>query len=1185
MSDSTASSLLLVLGMHRSGTSALTGVLHDCGARIATNLIADQPEINRQGFWEDREVVEINDAVLEGCGLRWFDWRAVPQQTMQGLAAGPVGMRACTHLETQYSNQAVSVCKDPRFSRTLPFWQACLSKTDLHCHFLLCVRHPSEVAASLRARDGLPLEYGHLLWLVYNLDALRALDAESAQRVSYADLFDAPLGTLQNLIDQTGLNHLLAVDQAAIAKRVDSTLRHHQTNDEALALPALQDATSELYNALLNTHRPKWGAACDNATTLLHGNATTWRLLGSLANESMAASVRLVDIGDRHSQALEVIMRKDQEISNLAAEHEHAQATVRERDEQLRKEIAWREQLERELKKHMAASKEIVKIGRLHSQALEVIEQRDREISGLTAEHEHAEAVVRERDEQLVKEIAWREHLERELVNHQEQIDEIGIELNRARLEIADARSRQSEAMVATPLIDVVVPVYRDFVQTRRCIESVLGSSCQTPYELVLVWDCGPDEALLQYLRTVQERPRVILLENPDNLGFVASVNHGMQLHDERDVLILNSDTEVANDWLDRIVATANSDPCIATVTPFSNNAEICSFPTLCASNTLPVGFDTAAVDRVFSDSVDAAAIDIPTGVGFCMLIRRSAINALGGFDELLFQRGYGEENDFCRRADAAGMRNVLTTNVYVYHEGAVSFGAERQQLVDNAMRVLDRKFPDYHRLVHRHIANDPALAYRVQAGLGLLKARGLPIVLVITHNLGGGTDRYVDELQRSQQGKVQFLQVRPREHYLLEISLPQDSLQLYFDIRVQREALIEFCHAIGVARIHVQHLMGLEATMLDLLRELSLPYDLTLHDYYLINGDPTLTDEDGSFCADPMSRDANCARRYPVPIGKTADDWREISGQLLRGAERVIAASHYVADLYAHYFPGLEFTFAWHPDFEAEAPYPAPRLPQETEPKRWRVVVIGALSLEKGALVMERVAIEARKLSCPLEFHMLGYAFRPLHDAVITHGPYAEEELDAKLKDIDAHCVWFPCQWPETYSYTLSASLRNALPIIAPDFGAFSERLHGRALTRLVAATVRTEDWLAELQHFVSALWVRQERPIAQSTCSGAGSWPDQRRIDFYASGYSDPIHAVRPVTLPQLDYIRRQLAPRGSLRQEHGWRERFLLLLFHLRTLPVLRTFSRIIPESLQRALKRRLSSRPVHEIAKRE
>ena len=102
-----------------------------------------------------------------------------------------------------------------------------------------------------------------------------------------------------------------------------------------------------------------------------------------------------------------------------------------------------------------------------------------------------------------------------------------------------------------------------------------------------------------------------------------------------------------------------------------------------------------------------------PTAVGFCMYIRRACLDRLGLFDAQRFGRGYGEENDFSLRASNAGWRNVLAGDVFVFHEGSVSFSAERSALTENAGKALADLHPDYVRKVREFVTRDPASALR----------------------------------------------------------------------------------------------------------------------------------------------------------------------------------------------------------------------------------------------------------------------------------------------------------------------------------------------------------------------------------------------------------------------------------------------------------------------------------------
>ena len=188
----------------------------------------------------------------------------------------------------------------------------------------------------------------------------------------------------------------------------------------------------------------------------------------------------------------------------------------------------------------------------------------------------------------------------------------------------------------------------------------------------------------------------------------MATANRGLTLHPDRDVVLLNSDTEVNGDWLDRLARCAYADAHIGTVTPFSNNATICSYPDCGKMNELPPGLSLAETDALFHRTHAGRWLEIPTAVGFCMYLRRDCLQAVGLFDEQRFGLGYGEENDFCMRAAKAGWRHALCADTYVYHVGGVSFGARQAVLRDKAQAILRRLHPDYEQRIQEFLQNDP---------------------------------------------------------------------------------------------------------------------------------------------------------------------------------------------------------------------------------------------------------------------------------------------------------------------------------------------------------------------------------------------------------------------------------------------------------------------------------------------
>lgn len=203
--------------------------------------------------------------------------------------------------------------------------------------------------------------------------------------------------------------------------------------------------------------------------------------------------------------------------------------------------------------------------------------------------------------------------------------------------------------------VAVVIPVYRGLAETRACLESVV-QTLPADVPVIIVNDCSPEPEVTRLCRHYAVRAQVRLIEHNVNKGFVASVNEAMACEAERDVVLLNSDTEVSGDWLIRLQKAAYAEDAVATVTPFSNNATICSYPDFCAENDRLPGWTVAEMDALFRLANRGRYREIPTAVGFCMYIKRACLNEVGLFDRGRIWPGLWRGKRFLRARQAGGL-------------------------------------------------------------------------------------------------------------------------------------------------------------------------------------------------------------------------------------------------------------------------------------------------------------------------------------------------------------------------------------------------------------------------------------------------------------------------------------------------------------------------------------------------
>ena len=262
--------------------------------------------------------------------------------------------------------------------------------------------------------------------------------------------------------------------------------------------------------------------------------------------------------------------------------------------------------------------------------------------------------------------------------------------------------------------VAIVVPVYNAADEVKACLESVVKHTPPHQLQLIVINDGSTDIRIRELLHGYEGQQGIRVLHNEKNIGYTRTVNRGIREAGSCDVLLLNSDTVVTPTWLAAMRASAYAEPKIGTVTAMSDNAGAFSFPIQGQFNQKPIELTREEyAERILHATLDCEFVDVPTGSGFCMYIQRDLIEQIGLFDETLFPRGYGEENDFCMRALEGGWRNIITPWAFIYHVRTASFKGEKQKLVQAGVDVVTRKYPAYAQLTKKAFASRPIVQLR----------------------------------------------------------------------------------------------------------------------------------------------------------------------------------------------------------------------------------------------------------------------------------------------------------------------------------------------------------------------------------------------------------------------------------------------------------------------------------------
>jgi glycosyltransferase involved in cell wall biosynthesis len=480
--------------------------------------------------------------------------------------------------------------------------------------------------------------------------------------------------------------------------------------------------------------------------------------------------------------------------------------------------------------------------------------------------------------------------------------------------------------------------------------------------------------------------------------------------------------------------------------------------------------------------------------------------------------------------------------------------------------------------LTHNFLKKGPSPPFRIAALFQAYSESSKQKVLFINHHLGGGIEKHMHELASSLQDEMAVVTLRPRRSKGVVIRLGTDpeGEGLRFSLPRHYTELLKLCTYLRVSRIHFHHIMGLPPMIRNLPKDLGIHYDMTVHDFHLIHSNPTLTDQNGRYYEDAVKRDGSYPRSPSTSDRMSEESWSEGQADFLRSAERIFIPSEFAARLFLQHFSDLRPIVTWHPDWEKDAPYPNPRLIRLCKDSSLRVASIGMLSKEKGADLFESCAKQAKDRQLPLDFHLIGYALRPMSQFIQVHGMYEDRELGRLISEIDPHVIWFPAQVPETYSYTLSAALKSGRPLVVPDIGAFEERVEGRPLTWV-------EPWDQPIDRWLDVFLALREKMLELGNLSQERIWKDQHELNkgfTYSADYliTTPVRQTRSDDsfIPSTEWFHAFIC-----RNDNHRRETILRHLFKITRYPLVESFLTLIPYNRRRQIKRLFSRKPIHEI----
>ncbi|MDD6194913.1 MAG: glycosyltransferase [Lachnospiraceae bacterium] len=626
-------------------------------------------------------------------------------------------------------------------------------------------------------------------------------------------------------------------------------------------------------------------------------------------------------------------------------------------------------------------------------------------------------------------------------------------------------------------LIDVIVPIYNGYDYLVHLFQDLPKTKMNCRF--ILVDDKSPDERVRELERVfVANHDNAVLLENEKNYGFVKTVNNGLEISTGH-VALVNTDTELPEGWLERLMEPILKDETIGSTTPFTNSGTIFSFPNFCYNNRIYLGKSVDEIDSFFQ-KIRPRYVEAPTGVGFCMGMNRKAIDKIGVLDYETFERGFGEENDWCQRAKSCGFKNVYVENLFVYHRHGGSFvSQEKQQLITEHLQRLSKKFPYYNAQVQQFIEDDPNKKVRHIVQM-LIDSHEKESVLYFDHSLGGGATSYMDMQINQLLGRgVSVFVVRyltPENRYEFNFYGDKEEKHTYSFSRM--DEILEIGKYLHFGTIYINELVTypnlweVQKTILTLKEQHGSDLIMLFHDYFAICPSINLLDKDNTFCEDACGEVCEaCYERngYKATFQcDTRQQWLSNWNAFLSQCTEVRCFSQDTLDrVQKVYGQGLALTLVPH-----RVNYAFPIYKDHKTTDTLNIGLLGVLAPHKGGEVVRQLLEEIENQKLNISVRLIGWSFGvPLdkYSCYSETGKYKAEDLPKLVYENDIDIFMITSIWPETFSYTAQEIIHMGMPIAVYDLGAPAERVRNYDKGLILDRHAKPQEVLSQVQEFMN--------------------------------------------------------------------------------------------------------------------